>query len=589
MDIADLLHNWRRALGYVTVGSVYQRMTLETGGLSGTYEIWQQPSGERKEAFNLGDIYSELRVYDGERGWIKDQNGLVRELADSELEAERTQAYLGSFSHLIAERLPGEAVYSGEEEGAHALELRPQGGRPVKVYLASDTFLPVKQEEVVHDRTETTTFSDWREVEGVMFAFASRQSTGDAKYDVLFRVEEVRLSEPLSDDLFVKPSADAAPLFEDPQVTLPFELISNHIHVEGHIGDSRPLSIIVDTGAGGSVLSSSLARDLGLEEVGKLEVRGGGEGSQDLGHVKGVNLKLGGHMVQEATFATIDLTPLEPLEGRTIDLILGYDVLGRTVLEVDYAARQITFHSPEIFVYEGSGERIPFTLQNNHPHIHADVLLREDKYASGTFLVDTGAHMALYLNRLFTERHSVKSAVPKVLELPERVSGVGGASRESVARLPGVRLGAYEFTEIVTTLSESTSGSLETEALAGLIGGDLLKRFRVFFDYGAQEMILEPNTEFDAPFAYDASGLRLVAENLERVTVQAVLANSPAERAGLRAGDGLEAVEVDSVPAEHYTLNDIRERLMEAGTLKTLSLRRNGETFEVELRLEALI
>ena len=587
MNVADVLQSWRQALGRLAaVNNVYQRATLETGGLSGTYETWQLPSGERRAAFNLGDVYSELRVYDGERGWIKDQNGLVRELADSELETERTQAYLGSFSHLSAERLPGEAVYLGEEEGAHVLELHPQGGRPVKVYLASDTFLPVKQEEVIHDRTETTMFSDWRDVEGVIFPFASRQSTGDAKYDVLSHVEEVRLGEPLDDDLFVKPSADAAPLFEDPQATLPFELISNHIHVEGHIGDSRPLSIIVDTGAGGSVLNSSLVSSLGLEETGKLEVRGGGEGSQDLGHVKGVNLKLGGHALKETSFATIDLTPLEPLEGRTIDLILGYDVLGRAVLEVDYSAKEVTFHASETFTYEGPGERLPFTLQNNHPHIRAEVLLAESS-ASGTFMVDTGARMALYLNRLFTERHGVKDAVPKVLELPAQISGVGGASRESVARLPGVRLGAYEFTEIVTTLSESTSGSLETDALAGLIGGDLLKRFRVFFDYGNQEMILEPNAELNAPFVHDASGLRLVAENLERIIVQAVLANSPAERAGLRAGDVLG--KVDGTPTDDYALNDIRELLMEAGSSKTLSLKRDGETFEAELRLEALI
>ena len=480
---------------------------METGGLSGIYETWQRPSGERKAAFNLGDVYGELRVYDGERGWVKGQNGLVRELADSELETERTQAYLGSFSHLIDERLPGEAVYLGEEGSAHVLELRPQGGRPVKVYLASDTFLPIKQEEVVHDRTETTAFSDWREVEGVMFPFASRQGAGDPKYDTLFHVEEVRLNEVLDDDLFVKPPSDAAPLFENPQVTLPFELISNHIYVEGQIGNSRPLGIIVDTGASGSVLNSSLVSDLGLEEVGKLEARGGGEGSQDLGHVKEVNLTLGGYALKEMSFATIDLTPLEPLEGRTMDLILGYDLLGRTVLEVDYSAREVTFHLPESFTYRGPGERIPFTLQTNCPHVQADVLLGGGKRASGTFLVDAGARMALFLNRLFVERHNVKVAVPKVLELPKRVSGVGGASRDSVARLPGVRLGAYEFTQVVTTLSESTSGSLETEDIVGLIGGDLLKRFRVFFDYANQEMILEPNAELDAPFVYDASGL----------------------------------------------------------------------------------
>ena len=69
--------------------------------------------------------------------------------------------------------------------------------------------------------------------------------------------------------------------------------------------------------------------------------------------------------------------------------------------------------------------------------------------------------------------------------------------------------------------------------------------------------------------------------------MQAVLADSPAERAGLRAGDMLE--QIDGTPADDYTLNDIRELLTEAGSSKTLSLRRGGETFEVELRLEELI
>ena len=108
-------------------------------------------------------------------------------------------------------------------------------------------------------------------------------------------------------------------------------------------------------------------------------------------------------------------------------------------------------------------------------------------------MVDTGARMALHLNRLFSEQHEVKRTVSKVLELPAQVTGVGGASRSSVARVRGLRLGGLELEGVVTTLSESGAGTLETHHLAGLIGGDLLRRFRVFFDYGRQEMILEPN------------------------------------------------------------------------------------------------
>ncbi len=282
--------------------------------MEGRSAEWQRVSGERRSEFELGNVYGVTTVFDGRVGWQKDRSGAVRELAAHELEVERTLAYLGSFSHLFGDRLPGSVDYVGEQDGFHLIEVRPEGGRTARIFLDADTFLPAKQEEVENDRVQTLSFADWRQVEGVMFPFETRQSTGEARYDVVLELQEVRLNETFDEVLFTEPARTTAPLLAGASVSLPFELSSNHIYIEGRVNDSRSLNILIDTGAGGSVINSFTARELGLEVVGRLEARGGGEGSQDLGFVEGLTLSLGALALDDLTLLSLDLGPLEGLE-----------------------------------------------------------------------------------------------------------------------------------------------------------------------------------------------------------------------------------------------------------------------------------
>ena len=588
----EVLRGWRQALGgslLEHVNTVHKRMTIQTGGLEGTAEDWQQVSGEHRSAAELGAVFSETNVFDGRVGWQKNQSGAVRELAAHELEIERTLSYLGSFSHLFGDRLQDEVTYLGEQSDFHVLEVTPEGGRIAKIFLDLETFLPAKQEALEGDRLQTVNFADWRDVESIAFPFELRESRGETKYDMLYRVQEIVLNEMFDSSLFTEPPRTLTPLLSEGSVSLPFELSSNHLYIKGRVGDSRPLNILIDTGAGGSVMNSRTVRELGLEEVGQLEVRGGGDGSQDVGFVKGITLSLDEVSLDDLMLWSVDLTPLEGLEGRTLDLILGYEFISRAVLEIDYDANLVTFHASENFDYQGLGARIPFTLQNNHPHVRAEVLLEGRQPIEGVFMVDTGARMALYLNHLFVTQHGLKETVPKVLELPRHVSGVGGASQSSVARIPGLRVGGLELKDVLVSLSEKASGAVEAGDLAGLIGGDLLKRFHVFFNYGQQEMILEPNAALGRPFLYDMSGLRLQAEGegFATVKIEAVLADSPAERVDVRAGDVLESVDGTTVSGSSF--DDVRERLMQEKQVRRLRLRRDDKTLDVTLKLEPLI
>ena len=75
--------------------------------------------------------------------------------------------------------------------------------------------------------------------------------------------------------------------------------------------------------------------------------------------------------------------------------------------------------------------------------------------------------------------------------------------------------------------------------------------------------------------------------DFDTVKVQTVLADSPAERADIRAGDVLEAL--DGAPVSDFTLDGVRERLTQAGQVRRLRLRRGDEGLEVAFELEALV
>ena len=85
------------------------------------------------------------------------------------------------------------------------------------------------------------------------------------------------------------------------------------------------------------------------------------------------------------------------------------------------------------------------------------------------------------------------------------------------------------------------------------------------------------------------SGIRLRAggNDLRTFRVSQVLEDSPAAEARLREDDVLTAI--DGAPASKFALDEIYQMLKRPGREYKLSLRRNGETFFVKIRMRRLV
>ena len=351
------------------------------------------------------------------------------------------------------------------------------------------------------ERIRTTYFSDWRDVDGLKMPYQLRQTVGDGTRDLVLTIQEVRLNVALSPSEFEKPQASSPDfrfLSGTTALGIPFELGgSNHIFIQARVNGSEPSWFILDTGAAASMIDIRLAERLGLKVQGKLEGRRSGDRSLDVGFVKNVFFTLPGVEVANQSTGTIQLQSSDEVLGRTIGGLLGYDFFSRSVVEIDYTSKKINLYDPKNYQYRGKGESIPITVDGNLPYVRAKITLTEPVTVDGKFLVDTGTSYFLELNKSFSERNKLLAPIHQRIQPSSSVT----SQDEQGFIVDGKRfqLGQFIIKNPVVRLSKATSGVEANPDQDGIIGGELLRRFKVTIDYSRNRLILEPNAHFDQP------------------------------------------------------------------------------------------
>ena len=338
--------------------------------------------------------------------------------------------------------------------------------------------------------------------------------------------------------------------------TVPIE-VTTHVFVKAAVG-GRTISLLLDS-ASHTFLNRSSAQAIGTPPY---EVAIGGA-----------------HLT---TAALAEFAPLSRALGRPVDGILGRQLFRRYIVELDYANGVMRLHQPESFTYEGTGERVNLLLQGGFAMVRAAVM-HAGRAANGVFILDTGANNAVTLFSPFARRHQL---APR--SKPVRVGGVtmAGEGSAMLLRVDGLGLGRNTFTRPVCgMIDRGVIRKLPHPEFAGMIGNELLRRFRVIFDYRHKELILEPAADLTAEFPFDRSGLQLKAEagSLKTVVVNAVVPRSPAT-GRIEPGDVL--MEIDDVAVDDLYI--ARRQLGASGT-RRIKVRRGDNIHQITLATRPLL
>ena len=385
-------------------------------------------------------------------------------------------------------------------------------------------------------------------------------------------------------------AAEPRLVFDSPTgvAEIPFQLYGNHIYVRGRVGDSDSLWVVLDTGASGASISASKAKSLGLAVQSGGQAHGAG-GVVESGTVFGAVIRIPGVTLEDQILSTLPLDAIALQTGRPMDVIVGHALLSRAVVEIDYAARVLRITDPAKFKPPSGAASLPLTFKQNLPYTKATIEVPGRKPIAGTFVLDAGAATAVSLAPDLTEREKLLAAVPKTLRA--RAGGVGGQVENRVGRIDRLRLGPYAVERPITTFRLPGPGGISADGTEGNIGGEVLRRFDVTFDYPGKRLWLSPNAALADPFEADMSGLvtSMVADSTRKQEWRVLWLQdgSPAVEAGIQPGDVIEAI--DGKPIAELTPPSARELLRQPEKTYQLTVRRGDERREVKLTTRRLI
>jgi hypothetical protein len=343
-------------------------------------------------------------------------------------------------------------------------------------------------------------------------------------------------------------------------LTIPFQFENNQIFVKVGINDAAPAWFLVDSGAGGSVIDTTTARQLGIKTEGEARGTGAGKGTYTVTFAKDVTYRLPGASFTVPSSYVVDFSAQREIVERDVAGLLAYDFFMHYVVDIDFDAEVMTLYDPATFDPRGRGTIVPFRFVKKVPWIKLRVTLPRRKAVETEAMVDSGSQDAVDVAAMAQSPHH--------LEVTGGV-GLGEEFRVTLGRAESVQIGPYTM-----------RGPIGGPGTTPLIGNEVLRRFHVIFDYPHQRLILAPNRHLHDAFDFDASGITVRrTRDLQDFVVHDAVAGSE-----LKPGDVI--THIDGQPSAAFTLQRFDRMMRRAGAEHRLTIRRGSATLDVTVRLE---
>jgi hypothetical protein len=198
------------------------------------------------------------------------------------------------------------------------------------------------------------------------------------------------------------------------------------------------------------------------------------------------------------------------------------------------------------------------------------------------FEIDTGMSGTVLFRTTTVNKYALVADM-RTIQAPTSIEANGEFNRR-IGRAKSLQLGRFVIENPSVSLAQNVEGE------GGVVGEEILRRFKVIFDFSHHRMILEPNSHFKDPYEEDMSGISLTPENGsgEKVfRVRQVVAATPAAEAGLQPDDLITAI--DGQPASNFTEGRIEHMFKQEGREFALTIKRGEKVIQLKLKLRRLI
>jgi hypothetical protein len=526
--------------------------------------------------------------WDGAKAWEKEPSGTVTDQAGGDvIPLAITEAYQDRNLWWQPDHGGADIVSAGQNTDSgntyDVLTVTPKNGKPLEAWFDSKTHLLYRTIEQNSIQNITTTYSDYAPVDGAMIAKKFIVDDGSGNLQT-FTLTSAKFSAGLPLTAYRKPAEDLHDFFiagGAHQTTVPFHLWNNHIYADVSVNGSKPMTFIFDTG-GHSILAPATAKALGVDAKGNVSSGGGGDNIAQSGEAMVKSLTVGGATITDQPVTTLDTSPAGT-EGADEQGMVGYEFFARFITRFDYGNHTITFIDKRYFDPKTAGSPVPMRLYHQFPEI-----LGSYDGVSGRFGIDTGSRMPLFLNKAWAAKNGFPKPGTHSIEA-QTGWGVGGPTHSLVFKGGTLKLGNVVIDHPLTMVSTDKGGAGSVEAFPNNVGGGVLKRYAVTFDYDHSTMYLKPiKGRVEDLDTFDKSGMWINGAP-EGFKIIDVTKTGPAEAAGLQKDDIITSI--DGKPATSFELPALREHWRDAksGTVVHLTVKHGSETKDVSVTLRDLI
>ncbi|HZY96932.1 MAG TPA: aspartyl protease family protein [Candidatus Cybelea sp.] len=571
--VAQLIAASGNALGIASLASVSTirfDATISAVGLHGTLTQYVDVrNGRFAETTTLAPLI-QLDGYDGRVVWNADDSRLVwNEGGESGVASEINQAYLESYALWQPQAGAAAVAWLGTKTAGRraydALSITPAGSKvPFELWFDQTTHLPTRGNFVNGFTTQTLTLSDYRRVNGVNIAHTIHTDSSDGNNNDI-NVTSVTFDPPEAQAALARPQThptDFSMQNGKTSTSVPITLGENHVYIDVMLNGKGPYHFIFDTG-GSNVVDPAVAKEIGAFGKGTLQGSGVGSQTESFSFARISTLAVGDALLKDQLFAVAPTRlGFGVSAGHPVDGLIGWEVLARYVTTFDYANRRVVLSLPGTVEAPANGHVVPFVFYGTQPQIACTI-----DGISAECTIDTGARDTLSFMTPFLADHP--QIVPATMTA-EGVNGfgVGGPSLGKLGRVQEVGIADLRLANLVADYSTQKVGALSAPFVAANIGGNLLRRFTITFDYGNGTMTLAPNAAFSEAEAYERSGLFLIRRG-DSVVVMDSRPGTPAANAGIVKGDSIASI--NGSPVNTMLLSQIRDLFAQpTGTVVTL-------------------
>jgi hypothetical protein len=379
------------------------------------------------------------------------------------------------------------------------------------------------------------------------------------------------------------------------RVRIPFELYSNLIVVPVVLNNQLPLRFILDTGVRTTILTEKAFSDiLNLTYSKKYIIAGVGTENEGIEAyiTNGVTLTLSGIKGSGHAMLVLeeDYLELRNYLGTEVHGILGYEVFSRFIVKIDYDNKMLVLTTPEHFKPKKSYDAIPIEIDDTKPYIHTTLTYKKGNPIDLKLMIDSGASHGLLLD----DKSDTSIYIPENSLHCNLGRGLAGNLEGKIARVDNFKIGKRSWDDILVTFPTSNNflDSLKKSDVFrnGSIGGEILSRFKVIFDFPGEMIYLKKGKDFKKKFSYNLSGLVVKAKGsrLNTFEITQVRTGSSGEMAGFQAGDII--LSINNVASKGLSLGNVIGMLnaKENKRLK-IEVQRGSEKYSATFKLHSQI